>query len=304
MASELALKKKQEEDRLAAEAAAKKKAEEDRIAAELALKKKQEEDRIAAEAAAKKKAEEDRIAAELALKKKQEEDRLAAEAVAKKKAEEERLAAELALKKKQEEDRIAAEAEATRKIEETKRLISIADKAFEGQKWQDAKKNYELALALSPNSSYVKTRIASLQNKLKSTTSSNSDLEPKKTPVSNKADTEFKHMKPKVEMDPREKEIRDILDLVEKSHLNYTAAVADELGSYYPEGISEEQYKSDLSGFSDANVTRRIVVRDGFASIFTRYHSSRGITYRKNGQTTTEKVWLAESQDPKLRKNN
>jgi epidermal growth factor receptor substrate 15 len=95
-----------------------------------------------------------------------------------------------------------------------------------------------------------------------------------------------------------------LLDKVSSKEIKYDDKIANELGTLYPEGVSQEVFeKKDEDAFLVAVVTRRVVVKNGYGQIYIRTQSLNGITYSKNGEPSSEHVWQKETQDAKLPKN-
>jgi epidermal growth factor receptor substrate 15 len=97
---------------------------------------------------------------------------------------------------------------------------------------------------------------------------------------------------------------RKIIDQIESKTVKFDEAAANELGSAYPEGVSQESFNQNGNdGLLVAIVTRRIVVNNGHGSIYVRKQTLTGITYSKNGDPSTEYIWQKETADGKLKKN-
>lgn len=80
--------------------------------------------------------------------------------------------------------------------------------------------------------------------------------------------------------------------------------VANALGSQYPEGVSQESFtQNDENGLMKAIITRRIVVVQGKGDVYVKTQTLGNITYTKNGDPTTERIWQKETQGPHLKKN-
>lgn len=99
-------------------------------------------------------------------------------------------------------------------------------------------------------------------------------------------------------------ESRSYVESIEKKTIVFDAKVANELGSLYEEGVTQETFNTkDDSGLVTATITRRIVVKSGYGQVYTRTQTLNSITYSKNGSPSTEFVWQRETQDAKLKKN-
>lgn len=94
------------------------------------------------------------------------------------------------------------------------------------------------------------------------------------------------------------------LNKIASKEFKFDDKLANSLGATYPEGVSQEVFdQKDENDLLVAVVTRRIVVKNGYGQIYVRTQSLNGITYSKNGEPSSEHVWLRETQDAKLKKN-
>ncbi|MES2588165.1 MAG: hypothetical protein V4622_04240 [Bacteroidota bacterium] len=95
-----------------------------------------------------------------------------------------------------------------------------------------------------------------------------------------------------------------LLSKISSKEVKYDDKVANELGTLYPEGVSQEVFnQNDEDGLLVAVITRRVVVKKGHGQIYIRTQSLSGLTYSKNGEPSSEFVWQKETQDAKLTKN-
>ena len=99
-------------------------------------------------------------------------------------------------------------------------------------------------------------------------------------------------------------ENKNVIEEIEKKGRVFDDKAANDIGSVYPEGVTQELFnKTDDKGSLLAVVTRRIIVKNGYGQIYTRTQSKDFITYSKNGIASTESIWQKETQDAKLKKN-
>lgn len=102
----------------------------------------------------------------------------------------------------------------------------------------------------------------------------------------------------------KRQDVRDYLENLDGKKVKFDEKAANSIGAMYPEGVTEESFnKNDDQGLVYSVVTRRIVVVNGYGSIYTKTQTKNSITYSKNGQSTTEYVWQLETQDAKLKRN-
>jgi tetratricopeptide (TPR) repeat protein len=95
-----------------------------------------------------------------------------------------------------------------------------------------------------------------------------------------------------------------LLSKISSKEVKFDDKIANEVGTLYPEGVSQEVFENkDEDGFLVNVVTRRIVVKSGHGQIYVRTQSLNGITYSKNGEPSSEHIWQKETQDAKLKKN-
>ncbi len=79
---------------------------------------------------------------------------------------------------------------------------------------------------------------------------------------------------------------------------------ANELGSKYPEGVSQEKFdQKDKNDLVTAIITRRIVVKGGHGDEYIKTQTLTTTTYTKNGGAITESDWQRETANANLKKN-
>ncbi|RFC55205.1 hypothetical protein [Brumimicrobium aurantiacum] len=94
------------------------------------------------------------------------------------------------------------------------------------------------------------------------------------------------------------------IDDIENNKINFTEAIANELGEDFPEGVTQENYiRKDSKGIPVKIVTRRIVVVDGRGEVYIRTQTRNGLTYSKNGSPVTEQNWINGTEDANLEKH-
>ena len=97
---------------------------------------------------------------------------------------------------------------------------------------------------------------------------------------------------------------RKFVEDVANRTMVYTDKVANEIGSNYPEGVSQETFqKNGNDGLPVAFITRRIVVTNGNGQVYVRTQTLQAITYSKNGDPSSENVWQKETSNAKLTRN-
>ena len=92
-----------------------------------------------------------------------------------------------------------------------------------------------------------------------------------------------------------------IISLMEIDIKNITQAVKNELGTKYPEGVTQEVYEQkDDDGYLVSYVVRRVVVINGEGNIYEKTQMKYGISYSKNGNPITEFTWQDQTEDANL----
>ena len=83
--------------------------------------------------------------------------------------------------------------------------------------------------------------------------------------------------------------------------VNEDVKVKNELGTKYPEGMTEEIYEQrDEDGLLTGYVVRRIVVIQGEGHIYEKTQLKYGVSYTKNGKAITEFQWQDQTEDASL----
>ena len=292
-------RKKAEADSLAE--VARKKAEADSLAE--VSRKKAEADSLAE--VARKKAEADSIA-EVA-RKKAEADSLAE--VARKKAEADSLASlrkaqELEARKKAEADSLAEVARKKEEIltkqnqeqlklkneAELKKLIESGDKSYNSKLIVDAKKQYEQALKISPDNVYIKKQLLLIQQ----IQDQSKNLKQVITKPVESASDDFIVPKEK-EKDLRYLKIAHLIYDVEHKKTRYSKQISQEIASYYPEGMAIEAISGKDKDGIICEIDRRVLVINGFADIYSKFKSTSGVYYLKNGLPSSDYIWEKET---------
>lgn len=95
-----------------------------------------------------------------------------------------------------------------------------------------------------------------------------------------------------------EDQIKSLRDIDVKA---ITQAVKNELGSKYPEGVTEEVYQQkDEDGYLLSYVIRRVVVKDGEGNVYEKTQMKHGTSYTKNGVAISEFTWQERTEDANL----
>jgi len=95
-----------------------------------------------------------------------------------------------------------------------------------------------------------------------------------------------------------EDQIKSLRDIDVKA---ITQAVKNELGSKYPEGVTEEVYQQkDEDGYLLSYVVRRVVVKNGEGNVFEKTQMKYGTSYTKNGVAISEFTWQERTEDANL----
>ncbi|MFD1552381.1 hypothetical protein DNU06_10885 [Putridiphycobacter roseus] len=92
-----------------------------------------------------------------------------------------------------------------------------------------------------------------------------------------------------------------IISLMDIDIKKVTQAVKNELGTKYPEGVTQEVYEQkDADGYLVSYVVRRVVVINGEGNVYEKTQMKYGISYIKNGQAITEFTWQDQTEDANL----
>jgi hypothetical protein len=162
------------------------------------------------------------------------------------------------------------------------------------KKFDEAKKQYDLAIAQSPGNSYVKQKMTEL-------------IAAKNVAIKQSSTTTTKETKPVIEeVKPKEKDftaVRLLIKSVESRSKFFDYQVSKDIADIYPEGVSQEKLDTYSGASGSSNVTRRIVVANGLANVYAQFTTAKGIRYTKNGLPATDYIWQKETEDPGLLKN-
>jgi hypothetical protein len=103
------------------------------------------------------------------------------------------------------------------------------------------------------------------------------------------------------EQDLRYLKIAGLIRDVENKVVRYNKQISQEIASYYPEGIAEEKVEAKDKNGVMCHIDRRVVIINGFADIYSKYNSTSGVYFMKNGMPSSEFIWFKEAfkQDKK-----
>jgi len=81
--------------------------------------------------------------------------------------------------------------------------------------------------------------------------------------------------------------------------------VKNQLGTDFPEGVTEEIYQvKDAYGLLLSFVVRRVVVTGGEGNVYEKTKSRHGVTsYSKNGDPISKQVWQDKTANASLKSN-
>jgi len=94
-------------------------------------------------------------------------------------------------------------------------------------------------------------------------------------------------------------DLMNLLDEIDVDQIDQH--VKNELGTKFPEGVTQEVYKrNDDDGIVLSYIVRRVVVIEGEGNVYEKTQTKFGISYTKNGQPITDYTWENETEDANL----